>query len=284
MTTCIVAISQDHKFVSASDTRMSFSGMVSVDDVIKVEPFHGEWTAMIGGDDVSQAVPIIERASRVLRGKGQDFLTVMSGFKQAYREHYLETMADELLASQEMTVRQFKRNGRKLLNPEIHADLSIRMREFTLGCAFLVFGYDSKKLPHIFEVRNPGKSTVHDKPGFWAIGRGTRSALTMLSFLGQAREATSLAHTIYNVLAAKYASETASDVGPKTFFTVSQYGSCAFSTRGRRLEPTMRELWEKEGKPRIPSSVMQLVESSEMAFWPKRKPKGAKVLALSISQ
>ena len=285
VTTCIVAISIDHKFVSASDMRLSFGGMCAADGVVKQEPFHGEWLALIGGDDISQAVGVIERATKILRGKGNDFLAVMAGFKQAYRAVYEETLEDELLAPEKMTLREFQRNGKKLLNAEVHADISFKKRSFNLGCAFLVYGYDQHKRPHIFEVRNPGKVTIHDKPGFWAIGSGARVALTMLSLLDQAREETWLQKTIYNVLAAKYASETASDVGPETFFSIVEYGSVAFSTQGARLEPEMRAIWEAEGKPRMPLNVMRVMEQAQLRFWPKRKPrKGAKALTLSVSQ
>jgi hypothetical protein len=249
---------------------MSFGSEFSVDDVIKSEPFHGEWTAMIGGNDISQAVPVIDRAANILRGKGNDFMTVMSGFKQAYQEHRRDNITDQYLSSYDMTIKEFKRNGRKLLNPEIHASLSFQIREFRLGCAFLVYGYDNKKQPHIFEVRNPGIATIHDKPGFWAIGAGASSALNMLSTLGQGRELTRLAPTIYNVLAAKYFSESASDVGKKTFFVIHEFGSIGFSTSGIHLEPSIRTLWE-ENRPKTPPSMGQLVESANISFFSKRK-------------
>ena len=272
VTTCIVASSFERKFVSASDTRMSFSGMFSVDDVVKVEPFHGEWNAMIGGSDVSQATAIIERATKVLRGKGNGFSTVMTGFKQAYREQYREVIADSILPPSDMTtLGEFKRDGKRLLNETMHRDIALELMDFSLGCVFLVYGYDSKRQPHIFEVRNPGKATIHDKPGFWAIGKGATSALAMLALLGQGREVTRFPETIYNVLAAKYASETASDVGPKTFFMIHEYGSVGFSTVGRRLEEEMRELWKTVGRPRVPDGVASLVEKSDISFWPKRR-------------
>ena len=280
MTTCIAAISFDHTIVSASDTKMSFSGDYSVEGVIKSEPFHGEWIAMIGGSDVSQSIPVIEKASKLLRGKGDDFAVVMNGFKDAYQEHRRRVMEDELLSTFDMTLPEFKRTGGKKLQPDIFADLSYQMKNFNLGCAFLIIGYDTKKVPHIFEVRNPGKATVHDKPGFWAIGSGAPAAMSLLAQLGQAREASSLADTIYNVLAAKFSSETASDVGTETFFFLKEYGSYAFSGQGH-LKRAMRELWNEVGRPRIPSSVAQIVQDAQVKYWyapnKARKPKPSTV-------
>jgi hypothetical protein len=228
---------------------------------------------MIGGNDISQAIPVIERASRILRGKGNDYLTVQAGFKKAYQEHRSEAIADAYLkSSYDMTVKEFKRSARKLLDPNIHAELSFQIKAFNLGCAFLVYGYDNKKQPHIFEVRNPGKATTHDKPGFWALGAGASSALNMLSALGQGREVTAFAPTIYNVLAAKYFSESASDVGEKTFFVLHEYGSVAFATSGIHLEPSIRTLW-KENRPKTPSGVEVLVQQANIDFWPKRRKK-----------
>jgi hypothetical protein len=268
VTTCIAAITVDNCIVTSSDTRMSFGGDFSVEGVIKVEPVHGEWSAMIGGNDVAQCVPVLERAKQVLKGKSDDFLVVMRGFKRAYQQHRQEVITDEFLSPYGMTLEEFKKKGRKLLDPAVHADLLIKIRLFNLGCAFLIYGYDEKKSPHLFELRNPGKTTIHDKPGFWAIGTGASAALSMLANLGQEREGTRLPDTIYNVLAAKYSSESASDVGPDTFFFVQQYGSYAMSTKGG-FEKSIRNLWEQEGRPRIPPSIGQIVEGAEMHFWQK---------------
>ncbi len=272
MTTCIAAIAIDHTLVSASDTKLSFGSRFSVEGVIKAEPFHGEWTAMIGGDDVAQAVPVIEKATRILRGKGDDFVTVMDGFTAAYQAHRRKMIEDELLSGFEMSIAEFKKTARQRLDPNVHADLSFQIKNYDLECAFLVFGYDKKRVPHLFEVRNPGKATVHDKPGFWAIGSGASSALNLLAFLGQAREASSMADTIYNVLAAKFYSESASDVGKETFFFVKKYGTYAFGAQGK-LRRGMREIWEKDGKPKIPASIEQFVATADINFWYTAKEK-----------
>ena len=83
-----------------------------------------------------------------------------------------------------------------------------------------------------------------------------------------------MADTIYNVLAAKFSSESADGVGKETFFIVQKYGSIAFTSQGH-LKRAMRQLWDDKGRPRIPPEAAQIVEGAQIDFWysPKKKPR-----------
>src|SRR5213078_4370586 len=77
VTTCIAAMVNpfwhgDDKgpfIVVASDTLLSFGGYCSMEGMTKNKNFHRDWSAMIAGNDITQSLPVIERASEVLRGR-----------------------------------------------------------------------------------------------------------------------------------------------------------------------------------------------------------------------
>jgi ATP-dependent protease HslVU (ClpYQ) peptidase subunit len=292
VTTCIAAtfnpfwLVKDGKevgpfIVVASDTRLSFGGYCSVEGTIKNKNFHRDWSAMIAGSDISQAIPVLDAATELLRGKSGKFPLVFQQFKKAYADYRRTVMTDIFLNSFDMTMAEFKRNGKKQLNTEVHADLSFRIRNFDLGCIFLVYGFDDHGEPHIFTVSNPGKAEVYDKPGFWAIGAGKSVALSMLAALGQHPQRNSLAHTVYNVLAAKYTSESASDVGPETWMFVHKKGHSAF-IHEPKLEETVKSIWQKEGRPKTNEKAVKAIEESDITFLPF--PRGIKRLALRRSK
>ncbi len=251
--------------VVAADTRLSFGGTYSLEGVVKNKSFHRDWSAMIAGNDISQALPVIERATKVLRGRSGDVEVVRRGFKRAYAQCREELITDTFLTSFDMTLTQFKRYGREQLNSEIHADFSFRIKNFDLGCTFLIHGFDDEGEPHIFTVSNPGTVDTYDKPGFWAIGAGKNSAISMLAALGQHSERHSLYETIYNVLAAKYISEGASDVGKETWMFVHQRGSSAFMHKPK-MEEEVRKIWEKKGRPTTNSEAVRVIAEAGIEF------------------
>ena len=174
-------------------------GSYSTDGVLKDEGIHREWGALVAGNDISQAPFVIEEAKRLLRGKSGELNVVKDAFRRAYQSCRNEAITDSLLGTFEMSIDEFKKKGSKQLHPEVFADISIRMRSFSLGCTFMVYGFDDNVKPHVFTIANPGRVESFDKPGFWAIGAGARSSLSTLSVLRQHPDRCSVEQTIYNL-------------------------------------------------------------------------------------
>jgi hypothetical protein len=275
VTTCIAAITAERFIVTASDTKMAIEGDFSVEGVIKLEEFHGEWAALIAGGDVSQALFVLARATRILKGKTNDVLIVQDGFKRAYQEQLRECITDEFLSPFDMTLDGFKKRGSKQLPPTVYESLAFGIKNAKLGCKFLVYGFDDNELPHIFEVGRNGRVDSRDKPGFWAIGNGAFTAISMLTYLKQMAEATTMRTTVYNVLAAKYLSESASDVGEDTFWFVKRYGCNAFF-RKPNLEKDLRRIWNEKGRPSIPEEALQAIDQADIHFPSVFKAQGIK--------
>jgi hypothetical protein len=277
VTTCITAIvdrfwdkeDTESLIVAASDTRLSFGGLYASEGVVKYKPFHRDWSALIAGNDISQAIPVTERASELLRGKSGAANVVRREFKRAYQEHRREVMADIYLSSFDMTIPKFNLVGKRQMNRELHADFSFRIKNYDLGCTFMVYGFDDDGDPHIFTVSNPGSADPYDKPGFWAIGAGQTSAISMLTALRQHPSRSSLHETIYNVLAAKYTSEISwpRTVGQETWLFVHKRG-CSVWAHKEGMETEVREIWENEGRPRTNSNAVKLIQEAGIEFLP----------------
>jgi 20S proteasome alpha/beta subunit len=279
VTTCIAAITQRYFIVTASDTRLSFGGSYSTDGVLKDEGIHREWGALVAGNDISQAPFVIEEAKRLLRGKSGELNVVKDAFRRAYQSCRNEAITDSLLGTFEMSIDEFKKKGSKQLHPEVFADISIRMRSFSLGCTFMVYGFDDNVKPHVFTIANPGRVESFDKPGFWAIGAGARSSLSTLSVLRQHPDRCSVEQTIYNVLAAKYSSESASDVGPETWVWIKRVNCDGYSS-SVGWEKEVKELWEREGRPKTLPSAVQAIQRGNLSFFYQEDGKKPRLLSI----
>jgi len=256
--------------VTASDTRASFGGGdYSADGSVKLHMFHKDWGALIAGAP-EQYVYVINRAKALLRGKSGDLDTVTRAFKKAYQDQVREVVTDEFLSRFDYTLGDFKRRGSVQLPPQIFAQISAEIKAYKLSCTFLVYGFDDKEIAHIFTVRSPGKVDNFDKPGFWAVGNGASAALIMLSALKQVRGRTTIAETVYNVLASKYFSEKASDVGPETSLWLQMRGTRGFSTK-KDLELDIRKIWDEEGMPKTSANAVEKIKHGEWKFTMRTK-------------
>jgi hypothetical protein len=102
----------------------------------------------------------------------------------------------------------------------------------------------------------------------------------MLAALGQHPERHSLPETIYNVLAAKYISEGASDVGKETWLFIQKRG-CSAIKHGPKMEERVRKIWEEKGRPITNAEAVQAIVESGIEFLPiPRGPRAVKRLAL----
>jgi hypothetical protein len=110
----------------------------------------------------------------------------------------------------------------------------------------------------IFSVGRDGV-TRHSDEGFYACGSGASAALSTLYFFSQQSHMT-LPETVYHVAAAKFMSERAEGVGPRTLLRVAtQSGSEGKLWSGYFLQPEemsqLYDLWSKYTAPRIPAEA-----------------------------
>jgi hypothetical protein len=245
---------------------MVYGSTFSADmNTVKVEPFHAEWTAMMAGDDLSQCVPIIEKAKEYFRNRNNTLSVARSVFKRAFQRHVVEMREDALLSGYGMTMEDFVKNGKRRFTEKTYESLRERMEAIDPMCEFLVYGFDSLKRPHIFRVGGLGSDGVLDKPGFCAIGSGKWAAEAILFYLGQSVDKT-LEETIFNACAAKFAVERFG-VGKHIYLYAKRHGSLGFLCQ-RGMVADIRKAWDEKGCPRVPDGIVEIIRRSNPTCLP----------------
>jgi hypothetical protein len=235
---------------------MVSGAIISADSVIiKVEPFHKDWFAMMSATDLTQCIPIIQKAERYFTGRANTLATARAVFKRAFSQHLVEMQEDAALSRYGLTMKEFLRTGKKRLSEKMFESIRQKIEETKAGCEFIVTGFDSMKRPHIFHVTEEGKDGVYDKPGYCCIGTGKWAAETILYSLGQSLDL-DLHQTIFNLCAAKFMAEKSSDVGKTTYLYARKQGSLTFAHVSGMIE-TIREAWEHGGCPRVPEGIIK---------------------------
>ena len=265
MTVCIAAITREGYIATISDQMISTVVHASVDSaVVKVEPIHRHWSAMMASDDLTQCIPIIERAGRYFRGRANTLQNARASFKRAYLKHLSEMAADQVLGRFNMSMESFVKSGKRQFTESQFNKLSEKIQAVRAGCQFLVYGFDEKRRPHLFVVGESGEDQVYDRPGFCVIGSGTYAAEGMLYSLGQTDFRT-LPQTLFNVCAAKFTAERTPGVGADSFVFCKKFGTEMFSMP-TWVVPAIRDSWEQHGRPRVPDGIIGRLEAVEFRF------------------
>jgi hypothetical protein len=118
----------------------------------------------------------------------------------------------------------------------------------------LIYGFDEKGLPHIFDVSNPSVVTNHDLLGYAAIGSGETMAMASLR---RKQLPYDLNKVVYRLLEAKFSAETASGVGESTtLFTMGSDGkdkSIGYGSIGE-----IKKIWRRELE-REPDDALDII-------------------------
>ena len=176
-----------------------------------------------------------------------------------------------------MTINDFLQS-RLNLGDKTYETLLGRISSVKVGCDFLVCGFDQLDTPHIFSVSSPSEDnpsfvTHYDDPGFAAIGSGGYIADSILYGTGQSF-VQGLQDTIYNVCAAKFASESASDVGETTFLKIL-HPEDKYKNFDITLAGELKKIWEKN-KPVIPDKAAALISANLGKFNTKENEKSGR--------
>ena len=109
-----------------------------------------------------------------------------------------------------MTLAQWIREPANFGEREI-ARINKRIEEYDVGVELIVFGYDSRNVPHVFTVIEPGTSENRDHEPFVVIGSG--GLLAHKSLLSRDLPLASQAEMMCRVLEAKFCAEDDDGVG-----------------------------------------------------------------------
>jgi len=260
VTVCIAAIGslesqsvfREHCIVAASDAKLTIGDASTDNSVVKLEAFHQNWTAMQAGL-IGNTIQILGLARRNFEGKENTLSNAISALKSAQQERLVELQEDQVLRRYSLDLGTFLRKGKGQFTETVFGRLCDRIEKVKTKCDLLAYGFDADVVPqpHIFTVSDDG-DMVHDKPGFACIGAGGGAANVMLYHLDQTTNC-SLERTTYNVLAAKFFAERATDVGQKTFLVVAVPNSWSRPDEG--LIKKVRQVWDVEGRPKCPPDI-----------------------------
>jgi hypothetical protein len=284
MTVCIAAMADVGKSIVIACDSMISTGEVSGDRVaFKIYPLGTNekvWVAMMAGDDISQVSPVIQEANSRLLGIQANQLTteaVGNEFVAAYQSVRRKYAQDQILSPFGITMEDFRNNGLQIFGDsyrEVAADLT----RIDLGCQFLLAGFDRDGDGHILSVSNPGIVKHHDPVGFWAIGSGSYSALSML-FYHSIRADLPLPLILYHTCEAKFMAESAFGVGKHSTVQIITHDSRPQDLvyeQSQEFVSEIRRAWETDGRPHVPQWAIAGI-GSDIAKLPviarREKPK-----------
>lgn len=268
MTIGIAAIAlPDGYFVAVSDQMLSYGDIFQATDqgAWKTLQISDDWHVTFSGDAVvfKQIVLKIIRDLRASdSGAGSfDAASVMRVASEAYSNIFdLEFAAQNLFQIGYRTVADLRRDGLSELGDAIFSDYHEKLAQFDLEVDIVIFGYDNKSKPWIFQVVNPGRVIDCGLLGYAVLGSGYHMAMGSLTYKPLCRD---LENLVYRLLEAKFSAETASGVGKgTTLITVNQDGIVR-SMESEEVQ-RIREVWEKTRKQPIPDEALELISNSEV--------------------
>jgi hypothetical protein len=165
-------------------------------------------------------------------------------------------------------MREFVAEGSSHLPLDVFRTLSKKIDAVVLGSELMICGFDHldpNGYPHMFTVGGgTGIATDLFPLGWWAVGSGAMAAIGVLS-QWQHNFGADTATTIYRLLEAKFAAESALGVGnARTFVLIQQYRS-PFVMIDEATVQKVREIWKTKMHIAPPESL-ELLHQSIQAF------------------
>jgi 20S proteasome alpha/beta subunit len=247
MTLCIAAVARDKGIIAVSDMRFDL-GYTSGDGMPKMGRLNRYWAAMFAGNDVSNAPMLLANVEMALSGDHQKATRrqVEKLFRDEYRAALAEQIEAEVLSPFKLTVGEFTKTGVRRFTPDVFADIATKMSRVELGYEFLVFGFDEKRVPHIFHVQKRGIVQDCRLFGFWAIGSGDTAAVHHMLF-HEYNTQLPLRTAAYYACAAKFFAERA-NLGENTHVVCLMNDGRIIGIDVKKI----RKLWQRGGRARIP--------------------------------
>jgi 20S proteasome alpha/beta subunit len=270
VTVCIAArcrTSDKHNkycLVTVSDTKLSTGSYSGEMATLKLRRFSPHWLCLIAGT-FAHHVPLVDRIGDAIGNEAVPYEKIQKVCTDAFIAENKRLVEESVLSPFGLTLEKFLKS-RKDLGDSLYERTWAEVSRVKIDCQMLVCGFDPHH-PHIFVVENPtmdrlGFVTNCDFPGFAAIGSGSYLADSTL-FALQQNPARFIEETIYMTTAAKFAAESASDVGRETYIAmVTPDGEPKVEIDNSfTLVNELREVWDKEGKLKIPKNASKVISN-----------------------
>jgi hypothetical protein len=219
LTIGIVAITGDNNFIVTGSDRLvsSNEGVVQgIETTLKARKIAPSWGLMFAATDANLFLPIVREVWDRLGHVDQthDLEEVQRVVADVYREKFDKAFTSGYLVRYGFkSIADFKAAGFVQFGEHKFQDICDAIDKFDLGITLLGYGFDDERMPHIFQVDNPGRVTSHDLLRYAVIGSGYYMAMASLH---RKKIPYHLDPLIYRVLEAKFSAETAPGVGKNT--------------------------------------------------------------------
>src|ERR1043166_827434 len=267
---CISSLCEGRrKIVSVTDRLLMFGRQSGVDGVIEKSIFlHPNWFALYSADDMTDIMPILDRATILMCGMqgdaGKQKFLVEAGdiFTRCFAMRHQQLIESRvMIPSGFKDLDDFDARGKDSLPADEHRSMRRRMRAAKPECAFLVGGFNPFGLAHLFVQDSTGPWQGYDDPGWWTIGSGATEAFAALLFqadkMGFGIECTE-AECVYHLLSAKFMAESNRLVGPKTFVSCHEFNQEVRYMPEIYIDRVRKE-WERCGIPRMPKALLRKI-------------------------
>jgi hypothetical protein len=273
MTVAIAAFvpgGHDH-IVTVSDARLSYNEMIPASDsaTMKSRRIAKKWGLMFAAEDATAFSPVVNEIQKELskddlsapmsEGSDHSYGVVSTTVRVAYEREFSERFFRQHLAPLGYAdIAEFRKIGFAEMGKDLYYQHSMALAKHDLGLELLGYGFSKYGDGFIFEIANPGKIISHFLRGYAAIGSGSLMALAALN---RKPMTGNLSEVIYRLLDAKFSSETARDVGKKTYvITMSRQGKYGFM--GQPHVEKVRDIWNKAQKKPEPAEALKIINKS----------------------
>lgn len=257
---------RDDALILVTDNRAAFGDFSGEYLTIKSAALWHGWSVMFAGNEVAHAEPIIRAAKKGLRALAREPGRVVSPEEavrvvdHVYSEQLQANIENKLLRKHGYDTESFQRLGKERCTPDVYSRIWAQIDKERLSLRFLVCGHDENGCGHIWLVDGEGAPTSYNTIKFWAIGSGAQAALSRIAlYLSKYKEFRSFEEAIYVATTAKFAAESAENVGHSTFITIERHwghenDAIPFEDN---VIAAMRHSWEKRGVPPVPSFALR---------------------------
>jgi hypothetical protein len=266
VTVAIVAVS-GNRLVAASDERLSFGDVHPASDGTRKNFRLGgilNWHFTFSADDVAMVPPVIRGILERLEGnRTPDAKAMMRAAEESYSEVLQKDFFVRRLAQLGFeTLADFRQNGFHQLGPQAYADYLQELARHRLGLELIIYGHHQPGQPFVFRVEDPGRAIEDIVMGYSVTGSGSYMALASLR---QKPIPGDLSSTIYRVLEAKFASETASYVGQTTFLVIVNSDGTPGAMPADDIQ-SIKEIWKKTLKEPVSAEAKSIIQRSTGVF------------------
>lgn len=254
MTVGIAAIADSTKSIIFATDQMMSVGIRTADLPLVVKAFsiHKRWFSLYAGTATLVTLVLAKVKVALASSVAPDVLEVSSVFVRVFQEERRRLAEQAVLSPLGLDMQTFVSLWANNQSAEL-SDMRRKIQDFDFDCEFLVGGYGPADTAHVFTVTPPGVENNYDPVGFWSIGIGADAALSSLLFR-RIHPLMPFKQTIYHVAEAKFMSECVMGVGKNSlFFSLASDGKAEMLSTVD--VPKLRQLWEAEGQPPIPSDL-----------------------------